>query len=179
MNVSNINSLATVTWEDFLSPMIKKTVKDKQQLNCIKYLAFMYAIIIMGIAFSVGLLSGVIESAMLTSSATTGPLVGVFILAMLIPIANGKVSKKKKCFSIKRYFSSFTIFIFHCNIKLINLRVKIKTLRVFVFSLLSAAQGAVTGMIVSNICTIILICGNYAISRRSTERLQTSTEVIM
>lgn len=95
MNVSNINSLATVTWEDFLSPMIRfQKIKDKKELSFIKYLAFMYAIIIMGIAFSVGLLSGVIESAMLTSSATTGPLVGVFLLAMLVPMANGKVRSK-------------------------------------------------------------------------------------
>lgn len=40
-------------------------------------------------------------------------------------------------------------------------------------------QGAVAGMIVSNICTIILICGSYAISRQATELLPTSTEVII
>lgn len=92
MNVSNINSLATVTWEDFLSTLMRfEGVEDKQQLTFIKYLAFIYAVIIMGIAFCVGFLSGVIESAMLTSSATTGPLVGAFLLAMLVPIANGKV----------------------------------------------------------------------------------------
>lgn len=90
LNVSNINSLATVTWEDFLSSRYKN-VKDKQQLNAIKYLAFIYGVIILGIAYCVGFLSGVIESAMLTGSATTGPLVGVFLLAMLVPIANAKV----------------------------------------------------------------------------------------
>lgn len=45
----------------------------------------------MGIAFGVGLLSGVVEAGMLTSSATTGPLVGAFLLAMLVPMANSKV----------------------------------------------------------------------------------------
>lgn len=45
----------------------------------------------MGISFGVGLLSGVIESSMLVTSATSGPLLGVFILAMLIPCCNWKV----------------------------------------------------------------------------------------
>lgn len=90
LSVSNINSMATVTWEDFLSTRYGN-VKDKQQLNAIKYLAFIYAVIILGIAYCVGFLSGIIESAMLTGSATTGPLVGAFLLAMLVPIANSKV----------------------------------------------------------------------------------------
>lgn len=83
--------MATVTWEDFLSVRYKN-VKDKQQLNAIKCLAFIYAVIILGIAYCVGFLSGIIESAMLTGSATTGPLVGAFLLAMLVPIANSKVN---------------------------------------------------------------------------------------
>lgn len=92
LNVSNLNSLATVTWEDFLLPLPRfKDMVDKRQLNIIKFLGVIYAIIILGVAFSVGFLSGVIEGAMLTSSATSGPLVGVFFLAMLVPIANWKV----------------------------------------------------------------------------------------
>lgn len=92
LNVSNLNSLAIVTWEDFVShlPRFKEMV-DKNQLQMIKFIGVTYAIAVMGIAFSVGLLSGVIEGAMLTSSATTGPLVGVFLLAMLVPVANWKV----------------------------------------------------------------------------------------
>lgn len=68
-----------------------KGYEDKKQLSAIKQLAVIYAVIIMGIAYCVGFLSGVIEGAMLTNSATTGPLVGVFILAMLFPNVNGKV----------------------------------------------------------------------------------------
>ena len=46
---------------------------------------------IMGIAFVVALLSGVIEASMLMTSATSGPLLGVFLLAMFCPPANWKV----------------------------------------------------------------------------------------
>lgn len=91
LNVSNLNSLATVTWEDFLCflPAFKGKT-DKQQLHLIKYLGALYGVLVMGVAFSVGLLSGVIESFMLTSSATSGPLLGAFLLAMLVPCANWK-----------------------------------------------------------------------------------------
>lgn len=97
LNVSNINSLATVTWEDFLSQLPRfRNFVDKKQLHFIKYIGVMYACIILGFAFCVGFLSGVIETAMLTSSATTGPLVGVFLLAVFVPIANWKVKCKFK-----------------------------------------------------------------------------------
>lgn len=91
LNVSNMNSVATVTWEDFLSKMAPfKKLKDKSQVKAIKVVGTIYAVLIMGVGFSVGLLSGVIESQMLMTSATTGPLLGTFLLAMLFPQANGK-----------------------------------------------------------------------------------------
>ncbi|GLV32644.1 uncharacterized protein CBL_00649 [Carabus blaptoides fortunei] len=91
LNVSNLNSLATVTWEDFLSHVsCFRGLKDGQQLWVIKCIGIVYGCIIMGISFGVGLLSGVIESSMLVTSATSGPLLGVFILAMLIPCCNWK-----------------------------------------------------------------------------------------
>lgn len=92
ISVSNLNSLATVTWEDFLSQAPAfKNIKDRQQLVIIKILGAIYGVIIMGVSFGVGLLSGVIESSMLMTSATSGPLLGVFVLAMLVPCATNKV----------------------------------------------------------------------------------------
>lgn len=91
LNVSNLNSLATVTFEDFIRPLpFLKGMKDSQQLLAIKLISVVLAFIIMGMAFAVGLLDGVIESSMLVTSATSGPLLGVFIMAMLIPCANWK-----------------------------------------------------------------------------------------
>lgn len=68
-------------------------MKDSQQLVCIKVIGVIFAFIIMGVAFLIGMLEGVIESSMLVTSATSGPLLGVFIMAILIPVANWKVSK--------------------------------------------------------------------------------------
>lgn len=66
---------------------------DKYQLYFIKSLGVIFALICMGIAFLVSLFSGVIEISMFVNGATTGPLVGVFIVAMLIPFVNSKVRK--------------------------------------------------------------------------------------
>ncbi|XP_063989172.1 sodium-coupled monocarboxylate transporter 1 [Diachasmimorpha longicaudata] len=89
--VSNLNSLATVTFEDFLSQIpALSNLKDRQQLQLIKLLGVIYGILIIGASFLVGMLPGVIESSMLMTSATSGPLLGVFLLAMLVPCANWK-----------------------------------------------------------------------------------------
>lgn len=89
--VSTLNSIATVTWEDFLSPLpLFKGSTDFRQLVYIKSLGVMYAFICMAIAYLVSLFSGVIEISMFVNAATSGTLIGVFILAMLIPFANSK-----------------------------------------------------------------------------------------
>lgn len=49
-------------------------------------------IIVMGVAFIVAHSSGVIDASQLMTSATSGPLLGVFILAMFFPSVNWKVS---------------------------------------------------------------------------------------
>lgn len=89
--VSTLNSIATVTWEDFLKhvPAFRKFA-DFKQLVAIKALGVAYAILCMGLAYIVSMFSGVIEISMFVNAATSGTLVGVFILAMLVPFANGK-----------------------------------------------------------------------------------------
>lgn len=114
LSVSNINSLATVTWEDFLSPLPQfKGLTEKQEVNTIKFLGCVYSIIILGVAFGVGLLSGVIESAMLMTSVTAGPLLGVFILAMIFPMSNWKGAATgmivSNIVSLWLAFGSFTV----------------------------------------------------------------------
>ncbi|CAH0597779.1 unnamed protein product [Chrysodeixis includens] len=88
--VSNVNSLSTVTWEDFISfaPAFKG-ISDKEQLTVIKIIGVVYALVIMCLSLCVGLVGGVVEGSLLVTSATSGALLGVFILAALCPFANG------------------------------------------------------------------------------------------
>ncbi|XP_075986730.1 sodium-coupled monocarboxylate transporter 1 [Anticarsia gemmatalis] len=89
--VSNVNSLSTVTWEDFVSAAPAfKGISDKQQLTVIKIIGVIYAIVIMCLSLCVGIVGGVVEGSLLVTSATSGALLGVFILAALCPVANGK-----------------------------------------------------------------------------------------
>ncbi|XP_060807064.1 sodium-coupled monocarboxylate transporter 2 [Amyelois transitella] len=89
--VSNVNSLATVTWEDFVSAAPPfKGIADNQQLTVIKIIGIIYAIIIMCLSLCVGAIGGVVEGSLLVTSATSGALLGVFVLAALCPMANGK-----------------------------------------------------------------------------------------
>lgn len=49
-------------------------------------------LIVMGVAFIVARSSGVIDASQLMTSATSGPLLGVFVLAMFFPSTNWKVN---------------------------------------------------------------------------------------
>ncbi|XP_072375987.1 sodium-coupled monocarboxylate transporter 2-like [Diabrotica undecimpunctata] len=92
LNVSLVNSLATVAYEDFLKPFsVLKGLKEDYELWTIKGISVVCGLIIMGMSFVVSMIDGVIEASMLVTSVTSGPLLGVFLLAMLIPVANGKV----------------------------------------------------------------------------------------
>ena len=98
--VSNLNSLATVTFEDFLTQIpALSNLRDTQQLHMIKIIGVIYGVIVVGISFLVAMLSGVIESSMLMTSATSGPLLGVFVLAMLVPCCNWKGAASGMIFS--------------------------------------------------------------------------------
>lgn len=98
--VSNLNSLATVTFEDFLSQIpALSNLRDTQQLRLIKIIGVIYGVVVVGISFLVAMLSGVIESSMLMTSATSGPLLGVFVLAMIVPCCNWKGAASGMIFS--------------------------------------------------------------------------------
>lgn len=56
------------------------------------FLGVITGFIVMGVAFIVAQSSGVIDASQLMTSATSGPLLGVFVLAMFFPSTNWKVS---------------------------------------------------------------------------------------
>lgn len=94
VTVSNLNSLATCTFEDFLCRLPRfKNHDDEAQLNTIKYVAVAYALVVTMIAYITGFLPGVMEFAFITSSATTGPLIGVFILVNMITIGTTEMNR--------------------------------------------------------------------------------------
>lgn len=87
-----LDPLATIIWVDFLSsvPQLQR-LTSYQQTIVIKFVVILLGIAVMFIAYSVSLTAGIIEATLLAFAATTGALLGVFLMAMLIPMANWKV----------------------------------------------------------------------------------------
>ncbi|XP_065339474.1 sodium-coupled monocarboxylate transporter 2-like [Cloeon dipterum] len=89
ITVAILNSVATVTWEDFLSKIkYVQGLPENRQLLTIRLIGVIYAIGIMFIAIAVSMLPGLVESSLIISSTMSGPLLGVFLLALLFPFAN-------------------------------------------------------------------------------------------
>ncbi|XP_059470684.1 sodium-coupled monocarboxylate transporter 2-like [Neocloeon triangulifer] len=89
ITVAMLNSVATVTWEDFLSNIkCVRELTEIKQLWVIRSIGILYAIVIMLVAIALSSLPGLVESSFLISSTFSGPLLGVFLLALLFPSAN-------------------------------------------------------------------------------------------
>ncbi|KAK3575838.1 hypothetical protein CHS0354_019087, partial [Potamilus streckersoni] len=85
---SMMNSLATVTWEDFLKLKFSN-VPDERATLVTKFLAVFYGCIGVGMAFVVERLGGTVLQASLTLNGAAGaPLVGLFILGACFTSAN-------------------------------------------------------------------------------------------
>lgn len=99
--ISGINAFATVIWEDFVSALPTfQNLEDQKQMRLIKVIGIFVATIMMLLAFLVSLLTGIVEAAMLITSATSGQLIGIFLLALLVPAANWKGTTIGFCISL-------------------------------------------------------------------------------
>lgn len=85
---SGFNSLAAVTWEDF----IKKWwhASEKKAAYVTKAVASAYGLLTIGLAFLAGSIGSILKAAFAMSGALSGPLLGVFLLGMVLPSCNGK-----------------------------------------------------------------------------------------
>ncbi|XP_037079489.1 sodium-coupled monocarboxylate transporter 1-like [Pollicipes pollicipes] len=80
---SGLNSLAAITWQDFLSNInFFKSMSPVTQSWITRG--------IMGMAFMASQLGGVLQAAATVTGAVSGPVFGVFTLGIFIPFANGK-----------------------------------------------------------------------------------------
>ncbi|KAI0214333.1 Sodium-coupled monocarboxylate transporter 1 [Lamellibrachia satsuma] len=87
---SMLNSLAAVTWEDFLklSPKMRR-LPDKQATYVNKGLVVVFAVLGVAMAFVFSLVGGtVLQMSMAFNGAAGAPLVGIFLLGVFFPCAN-------------------------------------------------------------------------------------------
>lgn len=86
-----LNSLSGTVCTDFVFPFIKKEVSEKQASNIIKVTTVIIGSISVALAFVVEKLGSIIEIWISLNGITNGPLIGLFTLGMVFPVANSKV----------------------------------------------------------------------------------------
>ncbi|XP_037080771.1 sodium-coupled monocarboxylate transporter 1-like, partial [Pollicipes pollicipes] len=88
---SGLNSLAAITWQDFLSNInFFKNMLPITQSWITRGISFLYGCLAVGMAFMASQLGGVLQASLSITGAVSGPVHGVFMLGIFVPFSNGK-----------------------------------------------------------------------------------------
>ncbi|ODM97731.1 Sodium-dependent multivitamin transporter [Orchesella cincta] len=86
---SGLNSLTAVTWEDFLGKTeFFQKMSEKAQGQVSKLVGLIYGLLCIGMAFLAANFDGVLGASIVLNGSVAGPLLGVFLLGLLVPFAN-------------------------------------------------------------------------------------------
>ncbi|CAG9796745.1 unnamed protein product [Diatraea saccharalis] len=84
---TGLNSMAAVVLEDFWKPFFKKLTQRQTQV-LMRAVVVILGIICVGLVFVVEMLGSVLQLTMSLSSASMGPLAGVFLMGIFLPFIN-------------------------------------------------------------------------------------------
>ena len=89
---SGFNSLAAVTWDDFLRPHISQSPLGQgvATANITKLIAAGYGVVSLALAFFVGRLGTVFQATIALSGSARGPLFAIFCLGLFVPFTNSR-----------------------------------------------------------------------------------------
>ncbi|XP_066265982.1 sodium-coupled monocarboxylate transporter 1-like [Branchiostoma lanceolatum] len=88
---SGLNALAAVTLEDFIKPLTrKKEWTDLRYTVISKVLVFIYGSLMIMMSYMASFLGSIIQAGLSIFGTIGGPILGIFVLGMLFPCANGK-----------------------------------------------------------------------------------------
>ncbi|KAK3582997.1 hypothetical protein CHS0354_005637 [Potamilus streckersoni] len=87
---SGLNSLATVTLQDFVKPYISSSLSEKRATNFTKIMALVFGLICLGLTYVASLLGGILQAALSLFGMLGAPMLGLFTLGMIFPWANYK-----------------------------------------------------------------------------------------
>lgn len=86
---SAINSLAAVTWEDYVQPFLKHKSLHPGTVSLInKCLALVFGLACIGLAFVAENFTGVLQASLTIFGVVGGPLMGIFTLGMMFPFTS-------------------------------------------------------------------------------------------
>lgn len=90
-----VNSLSAVTLEDYIKPLYfyvkKHPLSDGKSTFLSKFIALLYGLLCIGVAFIAQLLGGVLQASLTIFGVVGGPLLGLFTLGMFVPRGNQRV----------------------------------------------------------------------------------------
>jgi len=86
---SGLNSLAAVTLEDFVRPLVSPTMSDVSATRISKLLSIFYGLIAYGLVYLMANLNHLVEAVLSIFGLAGGPILGIFTLGMFFPWANG------------------------------------------------------------------------------------------
>ncbi|KAF0307766.1 Sodium-coupled monocarboxylate transporter 1 [Amphibalanus amphitrite] len=88
---SGLNSLAAITWQDFISNIAMfQNMTEVAKSWVTRIISLLYGVMAVGLAFLVSKFGGVLQASLAINGALSGPVLGVFSLGLFIPFANGK-----------------------------------------------------------------------------------------
>ncbi|RLU19628.1 hypothetical protein DMN91_008185 [Ooceraea biroi] len=85
---TGLNSMSGVIYEDMIKPCLRKPISNVGASRIMKATVVIIGAICVGLVFMVEKLSGLIQAGKSLSGITAGPLLGMFTLGMLFPMAN-------------------------------------------------------------------------------------------
>jgi sodium-coupled monocarboxylate transporter 8/12 len=89
---SAINSLAAVTWEDYIAPFLKRPTSPFVTTFVNKLLAGLYGLACIGLAFIASNFKGILQASLTVFGVVGGPLLGLFTLGMLFPFVSQRAA---------------------------------------------------------------------------------------
>ncbi|XP_025411164.1 putative sodium-dependent multivitamin transporter [Sipha flava] len=87
-----LNSLAAVTMEDYVKPLMKQDITDKKLVFFMKILVLIYGAICLLLAFLAQYFDSVLQTSLTIFGIIGGPVLAVFTLGVLLPHVNQKGS---------------------------------------------------------------------------------------
>lgn len=88
---TGLNSLAAVFLEDYIKPLKKVPLTERQTAIIMRSSVVLLGILCLGMVYVVEKLGSVLQLSMTLGSTTCGPLLGLFLMGLTIPWINAKV----------------------------------------------------------------------------------------
>ncbi|XP_036321348.1 sodium-coupled monocarboxylate transporter 1 isoform X1 [Rhagoletis pomonella] len=87
---TGLNSLAAVILEDYIKPLGKTPLSERQTAFVMRLSVILMGALCVALVFVVERMGTVLQLSMTLGSITSGPLLGLFLIGVLIPWINGK-----------------------------------------------------------------------------------------